>query len=199
MKNAAPAKAAATTVASCPINMVTHLTFTLTICCHIDYALSMQSKGHTRAGLALTGLILAIFRLNGRLLMSGDRLVADLDLTSARWQVLGAIALAERPQPVAWLARDMGLNRQGVQRIVNEMRGEGLLEVQPNPHHRRAHLVVLTKRGKAVFEAATKLQVPWVNGLAESVGLKDIAITQRVVAELCGRLEAGLNDEAESA
>src|SRR5882672_2837656 len=156
----------------------------------------MRSKGHTPAGQALTGLFLSIFRLNGRLLLAGDRLVADLDLTSARWQVLGAIALGERPQPVAWLARDMGLNRQGVQRIVNEMRDDGLLEIQPNPHHRRAHLVVLTKRGKEAFEAATRLQVPWVNGLAEGVSLKDIATTQKVVAELCERLEAGLNDDA---
>jgi DNA-binding MarR family transcriptional regulator len=154
----------------------------------------MRSKGHTSAGQALTGLILAIFRLNGRLLLAGDRLVADLDLTSARWQVLGAIALAERPQPVAWLARNMGLNRQGVQRIVNEMRDDGLLEIQPNPHHRRAHLVVLTKQGKEAFEAATRLQAPWVNRLAEGVSLKDIATTQKVVATLCERLESGLKE-----
>jgi DNA-binding MarR family transcriptional regulator len=157
----------------------------------------MTSKRHTPAGQALTGLILAIFRLNGRLLVAGDRLVAGLDLSSARWQVLGAIALAEQPQPVAWLARNMGLNRQGVQRIVNEMRDDGLLEIQPNPHHRRAHLVVLTKRGKQAFEAATKLQVPWVNGLAEGISLKDIATTKRVVAALCERLESGLNDDSD--
>jgi DNA-binding MarR family transcriptional regulator len=157
----------------------------------------MRRKEHTPAGQALTPLILAIFRLNGRLLLAGDRLVAGLDLSSARWQVLGAIALAERPQPVAWLARNMGLNRQGVQRIVNEMRDDGLLEIQTNPHHRRAHLVVLTKRGKQAFEAATRLQVPWVNGLAEGVSLKDLAITQRVLAELCERLELGLSDDAD--
>ena len=157
----------------------------------------MKSKAHTQAGHALTGLILSIFRLNGRLLQAGDRLVAGLDLSSARWQVLGAIALAEQPQPVAWLARNMGLNRQGVQRIVNEMRDDGLLEIQPNPHHRRAHLVVLTKRGKEAFEAAAKLQAPWVNGLAEGVSLKDLATTQKVVAELCGRLETSLNGDAD--
>jgi DNA-binding MarR family transcriptional regulator len=130
-------------------------------------------------------------------LVAGDRLVADLNLTSARWQVLGAIALAERPQPVAWLARSMGLNRQGVQRIVNEMRHDGLLKIEPNPHHRRAHLVVLTKRGKDAFEAATRLQVPWANGLADGVSLKDLATTQRVVTELCEWLELGLNDADE--
>jgi DNA-binding MarR family transcriptional regulator len=157
----------------------------------------MSAKRHTPGGEALTDLVVAVFRLNGRLLAAGDRLVSDLGLTSARWQVLGAIALAPNPQPVAWLARSMGLNRQGVQRIVNEMRDEGLLELQPNPHHRRAHLVVLTKRGKETFEAATKLQVPWVNTLADGVSLKDLATTQRVVAELCERLEAGLNEDAD--
>jgi DNA-binding MarR family transcriptional regulator len=77
------------------------------------------------------------------------------------------------------------------------MRDDGLLEIQPNPHHRRAHLVVLTKPGKEAFEAATRLQVPWVNGLAEGVSLKDLAITQRVVAELCERLELGLSTDAD--
>jgi DNA-binding MarR family transcriptional regulator len=149
----------------------------------------MRSKAHTPAGQALTDLILAIFRLNGRLLVAGDRLVADLDLSSARWQVLGAIALAATPQPVAWLARNMGLNRQGVQRIVNEMRDEGLLELQPNPHHRRAHLVVLTKRGKEAFEAAARLQAPWVNALAKDVSVKELMSTHRVIAALSERLE----------
>jgi DNA-binding MarR family transcriptional regulator len=149
----------------------------------------MRSKAHTPAGQALTELILAIFRLNGRLLVAGDRLVADLDLSSARWQVLGAIALAATPQPVAWLARNMGLNRQGVQRIVNEMRDEGLLELQPNPHHRRAHLVVLTKRGKEAFEAAARLQAPWVNALAKDVSVKELMSTHRVIAALSERLE----------
>jgi DNA-binding MarR family transcriptional regulator len=156
-----------------------------------------MSKGHTPAGQALTGLILAIFRLNGRLLVAGDRLVAGLDLTSARWQVLGAIALVETPQPVAWLARSMGLNRQGVQRIVNEMRDEGLLELHPNPHHRRAHLVVLTKRGKDVFEAATRLQIPWANALAKGLGPKELAATHRLIAALCERLEQCLNDDGD--
>jgi len=137
----------------------------------------------------LTDLVLAVFRLNGRLLLAGDKLVADLGLTSARWQVLGAIAIAQSPQPVAWLARSMGLNRQGVQRIVNEMRDEGLIELHPNPHHRRAHLVVLTKRGEDVFAAASRIQTPWANALARQLNLEDLATTRRIVTTLSERLE----------
>lgn len=143
----------------------------------------------TTSGEAVTNLILEVFRLNGRLLVAGDRLVAKLDLTSARWQVLGAVAYSEMPQPVAWLARSMGLNRQGVQRIVNELRTEGFVELKPNPNHRRAHFVVLTKRGRSIFEAAERLQEPWVNSLAEGLSIKDIATAMRVAETLRERLE----------
>src|SRR5258708_36722777 len=87
---------------------------------------------------ALTELILETFRLNGRLVAAGDALVADLGLTSARWQVLGAIALSPVPLPVAHIARNMGLTRQAVQRLANEMARDGLVRFGANPHHRRA-------------------------------------------------------------
>ena len=143
----------------------------------------------TPAGEAVTELILEVFRLNGRLLIAGDRLVSRLGLTSARWQVLGAIALAERAEPVAWLARSMGLNRQGVQRIVNELVAESYVALAPNPHHRRASLVVLTAKGKAAFAAADRLQTPWVNALAKGLDADGITAAKRMVATLRGRLE----------
>ncbi len=82
---------------------------------------------------ALSDLVVAVFRLNGDLLAAGDALVQDLGLTSARWQVLGAIALAPAPLPVAHIARNMGLARQSVQRLVGEMRADGLIRLAPNP------------------------------------------------------------------
>jgi hypothetical protein len=54
----------------------------------------MARPRHRPAGKAATALILEVFRFNGRLLAAGDKLVANLGLTSARWQVLGAIALS---------------------------------------------------------------------------------------------------------
>ena len=146
------------------------------------------------SGDAVTDLILEVFRLNGRLLAAGDRLVAGLGLTSARWQVVGAIALSDRPLPVAWLARSMGLNRQGVQRIVNELHKDGFVEFKPNPNHRRAHFVVLTARGKSIYDEAERLQRPWVNTLAEGLSVKDIATATRVAAALRERLERGADN-----
>jgi DNA-binding MarR family transcriptional regulator len=149
----------------------------------------------TPAGAALTDLILDLFRLSSRMLVAGDRLVADLGLTSARWQVLGTITAADRPQPVAWLARDMGANRQNVQRIVNDLEKEGLVTFEPNPHHRRAQLVVLTEKGKQTFDAAMRLQAPWVNELSEGLRVEDIETARRAMSVLRGKLEA--NGDAE--
>ena len=138
---------------------------------------------------ALTNSILDLFRLNSLLSTEGDRLVARLGLTSARWQVLGAIVAAERPQPVAWLARDLGANRQNVQRIVNDLHGEGLVAFEVNPHHRRAQLVVLTDRGRQTFDAAMRLQAPWINSLSDGLSVKDIETTHRVITVLRKKLE----------
>src|ERR1700745_4465287 len=101
----------------------------------------------TRAADALTDLIIDVLRLNGPLMTAGDRMVARLGLTSSRWQVLRAIYDAERAQPVAWLARDMGGNRQNVQRIVNDLQKMGLVTLEGNPHHRPASLVGATEEG----------------------------------------------------
>lgn len=154
--------------------------------------MSISNRGgmtrHTAGGNALTELILEVFRLNGLLLATGDDLVGKLGLTSARWQVLGAIALTDEPQSVAGLARSMGLSRQGVQRIVNDMHVEGFVALKPNPKHRRAQLVVLTPKGHAAFEAAAEVQTPWVNGLASGLSVSEIESAVSLSKALRARL-----------
>jgi DNA-binding MarR family transcriptional regulator len=157
----------------------------------------MNKTERTPAGDALTDLILDLFRVNSLILTAGDRLVARLGLTSARWQILGAMVAAERAQPVAWLARDMGANRQNLQRIINDLHKEGLVAFETNPHHRRAQLVILTDKGKETFDAAMRLQAPWINSLSEGLSIKDIQIMHRVIIALRKKLEGNeTNDRA---
>ena len=150
----------------------------------------MGKDRRTPGGSALTNLVLDLFRLNNQMLVAGDRLVSELNLTSARWSVLGTIVAAGRAQPVAWLARDMGGNRQNIQRIVNDLVKDGLVKFEPNPHHKRAQLVVLTDRGMEVFEAAMNLQTPWINSLAQGVKVADIETTHQVVSTLLQKLQS---------
>lgn len=158
----------------------------------------MNKTKRTPAGDALTNLVLDIFRLNSLILTAGDRLVAGLGLTSARWQILGAIVAAERPQPVAWLARDLGANRQNVQRIINDLQKEALVAFETNPHHRRAQLVVLTDKGRRTFDAAMRFQVPWINNLSDGLSVGDIETAHRVVTALRKKFEEGVDAEEQA-
>lgn len=128
-----------------------------------------------------TDLVLAVFRLNGALISAGDDLVSDLDLTSARWQVLGAIALQPSPAPVVRLAESMGLARQSVQRIADDLAEEGIVSYAENPNHRRAKLVVLTSKGQALYEAATRRQAPWAAALTAGLSVEDLKTTLKTL------------------
>src|ERR687897_3755204 len=107
----------------------------------------------TPEGEKATEVILSTFRTNGLLLAAGDELAAEHGLTSARWQVLGAIALAQRPLTVPQVARRMGLTRQSVHTTVNRLVRDGLLQLASNADHRPSPLVRLTDRGRHSYTA----------------------------------------------
>ncbi len=142
----------------------------------------------------MTGLVIDVFRLNGDLLAAGDALVYDLGLTSARWQVLGAVALSPVALPVAHIARNMGLTRQAVQRVVDDMRADGLVRLEPNPHHRRAMLVAMTAQGEIAYRGAIERQERWADDLA--AGLSPDAI--EAAGSLLRTLQRRLDVSAES-
>jgi DNA-binding MarR family transcriptional regulator len=157
----------------------------------------MTQLKRTPSGDAVTLFVLDLFRLNNQLLSAGDRLVAPLGLTSARWQILGAIVAADYPQPVAWLARNLGAHRQNVQRITNDLAKEGLVAFETNPHHRKAQLVVLTKKGKQTFDAAMRLQAPWSDSLSEGLPVEDLKTAHQVILALRQNLSGKDDADAE--
>ncbi|WP_322514677.1 MarR family winged helix-turn-helix transcriptional regulator [Rhodopseudomonas palustris] len=134
-------------------------------------------------------LVLEVFRLNGALIRFGDALVKPLGLSSARWQVLGSIAHGGGTFPVARLADNMGLARQSVQRIVDELAEAGLVDFAPNPAHKRARLVVMTPRGQRVFARATELWRPVADAMASGLAARELRKTTDNLAALRGRLE----------
>lgn len=137
----------------------------------------------------ITQLIIEVFRLNGELLGAGDQLVREIGLTSARWQVLGAIDMACEPLSVAQIAREMGLSRQAVQRLSNALAADGLVVFADNPQHVRAKLVVMSDIGRRAFARAMDLQGPWAEGLADGISEAEVKTTFRVLRSIRGKLE----------
>lgn len=137
-------------------------------------------------------LMFEIFRVNDRLLAVGDTTVKAVGLTSARWLVLGAIALSNAPLPVAQIARNMGLSRQAVQRSINEMAALGLVLTQENPDRRRSKVVELTEDGRASYEAALELwRSEWTGAMEEILTEDEILTTMRLLRRLRGLVQSG--------
>lgn len=123
-------------------------------------------KQQSEAADALTNIILETFRVNGRLIASGDRLTRKFGQSSSKWQVLGAIA--DGPKTVVRIADYMGLTRQSVQRTADLLVGNGLCQFQDNPYHQRSKLLHLSEKGKRILESITFEQIKWSNSLART-------------------------------
>jgi len=142
---------------------------------------------HSKAGKAFTALVLETFRLNGRLLLAGDRIAGPLQLTSARWQVLGAIE--EQSLSVAQIARKLGLARQNVQRLADSLQEEGFVSYAPNPRHARAKLLRLTSRGMRAVKALGEREVVWANRIASAVSAGQLELVVDAITKLRVRLD----------
>lgn len=136
----------------------------------------------------LTDIMLVVFRVNARLLEKGDQLVAPLQLTSARWQVIGAIALADKPLTAPQIASAMGITRQGAQKQLNLAEKDKLIETHANPRHERSPLYGLTKSGKRVYDAAMALQAAWAKALVHGSALADLKTARELLNTLDTRL-----------
>ena len=145
----------------------------------------------TDEGEALTDLILETFRLNGALLAAGNNLTKPMGMTSARWQVMGAIDEEGRPLTVAQIARRMGLSRQGVQRIVTDLVGLGMLVLKTNLDHKRSPLVEISESGAEVMRQIADAQAAWVNELASGLSERRIRGALKVLEAMRQQLEQG--------
>ena len=153
----------------------------------------------TAAGDAFTDLLLEVFRLNGALIAAGNELCADTGLTSSRWQILGAIAGADRPVTASQIARGMGLTRQTVQRLVDELEAGGLVTRAADPEHGRARLVAFTPEGQKLYRVMQQRQAPWANAVAAGIPAKKLRETLDVLWELRGRIDPENRSNTEEA
>ena len=138
--------------------------------------------GRTPEGDALTALVLPVFALNGELLKAAAVITAPHELTPARWQVLGAIL--DESLPVAEIAHRVGLIRQSVQRVANDVVAQEWARWQPNPRRRGQNLLVLTARGRRAVAALTTEQHAWADAVGRRIGEKNL----KTLATLIGRV-----------
>jgi DNA-binding MarR family transcriptional regulator len=143
---------------------------------------------HTEAGEVLTDLVIAVFRLNARLMEVAQDMAAEGGLTAAWWQVLGGVL--DQPRTVAAIGRRMGMTRQGVQRVADVLVEQGHAEYRANPAHRRAKLLACTEAGYWAIRRISLVQRPWAARTAAQVGTGELREALITVRRIIGVLEA---------
>jgi DNA-binding MarR family transcriptional regulator len=116
---------------------------------------------------------------------AGERIASAAGLTHTRRMVLQAAAGGAT---VPDIARRLGLHRQGVQRIADDLVAEGLGRYDENPRHRLSKLFVVTDRGTAALSTISRAHGKWLDAIeAEAADINwpalrnDLALLVRVL------------------
>ena len=135
-------------------------------------------------------LMADVYELAGLSRRTSDELAAEHGQSVARWHVLSV--LSGEPHTVAATARRLGLARQSVQRVMNDLRADGAVVAEPDPRDRRAPVFTLTSEGARLaadlFAASEALRRRQLEALSiSSAELRAAkAVVERLVAALGG-------------
>lgn len=116
-----------------------------------------------------------------------DRMFSDTGMTGARMRVASVLAAPGAARTVPQVARTLGLSRQAVQRVADDLAGRGLAEWRENPEHRRAHLLQLTAEGRSAYGEALQRKALWAQGLAEGLTPARLAVATELLGLMSRR------------
>ena len=133
-------------------------------------------------------ILTELFRLRALMLESAEHLTAPVGLTSARWQILGAIE--ETPATVAHVARGLGLTRQAVQQTADDMALDGLVTLLDNPDHKRARLMTPTPKARKALDYLRPRQMQFANLMGSPHSLDALHTTLDVLQKSRALIEA---------
>jgi DNA-binding MarR family transcriptional regulator len=145
----------------------------------------------TLASNALTDLIRTVLRMNATVQKSGTRMMLGTGVTNARWQTLSELFALEHRVTVSELARHMGLTRQAVQRLADDMARDGLVVFAKNSSDARAMHLLLTDAGKAAYDDALEREWQWTNAIAEGFDAEQIADTVVLLEDILKKMQTG--------
>ncbi|WP_256104317.1 MarR family winged helix-turn-helix transcriptional regulator [Streptomyces sp. ODS05-4] len=132
-------------------------------------------------------LVADVYEAAGALRRLGERTAATEGLTQARWQVLSAAS--EQPVTVPQAARRLGVTRQNVQRVANDLVERGHAAFTGNPDHRGSPLLTLTPAGRAALERVTERAAARHRTLLETLPEADVTAARGLLRRLLAELE----------
>ncbi|WP_312167217.1 MarR family transcriptional regulator [Phenylobacterium sp.] len=118
-----------------------------------------------------------------------DRMLADTGFTGARMRVAAVLAAPGTARTVPQVARSLGLSRQAVQRLADDLAARGLGAWIDNPDHCRARLFQLTASGRAAYGQALQRKALWAQSMSEGLTPAWLAVATELLGLMTRRSE----------
>ncbi|MEV5708559.1 MarR family transcriptional regulator [Actinoallomurus sp. NPDC052274] len=134
-----------------------------------------------------SGRLAAVFDLVGPLYRRAQRKVEQytpLEGLSVGVRAVLVLLYEHGPMTVPQMGRAQALSRQFVQRMVNEAAARGLVEITPNPAHKRSSLIRLTGEGAATTTALVAREREMLSQVDGELTDDDIAACLRVLTRM---------------
>lgn len=125
---------------------------------------------------------------------SGTEIAATVGQTQARWQLLWTIGASSLTVPQ--IGRRLGVTRQNIQRLANELAAEGLVVFADNPDHRTSPLVRLTDQGRAALDELNAAGTALNTAVLDDLGPDRIRQLRDLLRDFITSVNANLDEKA---
>lgn len=144
-------------------------------------------------------LMAEVYELAGRSRSTSEAIARRHGQTTARWHVLSV--LEDRDVSVPGVARRLGLARQSVQRVADDLLAAGSVAAVANPDHQRSPLLRLTGAGRSQLAALNQDAAVLRRGQLAGADLAPGQLDQarqvlRALIDALGRSPAPADDQA---
>lgn len=129
---------------------------------------------------AVDKLTMAAALLYFRMRRAAEEMMGEGAQSSGRRSLLKSLA-GGGPQTVPQMARVRAVSRQHVQKLINGLLDDGLVELIDNPAHQRSKLVGITAAGKRAADATRDREAEILPELSRGLSLKEIETATRVL------------------
>lgn len=137
---------------------------------------------------AVDELTLTTALLYFRMRKAAEEMLDDGAQSAGRRSILKSLS-SGGPQTVPQMARLRAVSRQHIQKLVNGLLADELVELVDNPAHKRSRLVQITAAGKEVAEATAQREAQILPELSRGIALEDIHTATGVLKSLKAAFE----------
>lgn len=147
-----------------------------------------KAVGDAERHAAVDELTLTTALLYFRMRKAAEQMLGEGAQSSGRRSVLKSLS-GGGPQTVPQMARLRAVSRQHIQKLVNGLQEDGLVELVENPAHKRSRLVRITNAGTTVAESTARREAKVLPELSRGIALEDIRTAIDVLKSLKAAFE----------